>query len=223
MLSLPAFKKKTFGARRAGARRLARRVSPGVAIAAAHAKDAPVKDERMEDESGPAADSQLPYDSWMEESLRHVVIRALQYAAEQGLPGAHHFYITFRTDFPGVQIPSRLTQKYPQEMTIVLQHQFRDLVVDKEARRFGVTLQFGGVSAALSIPLEAVSAFVDPSIQYGLRFRVTMPEPVAQAPEPAAPTVVEKIGREKAAAENPAEADAKPQVVSLDAFRKRRD
>ncbi len=197
--------------------------SPGVANAAAHAKDAPVKDERMEDESGPAADSQLPYDSWMEESLRHVVIRALLHAAEFGLPGAHHFYITFRTDYPGVQIPSRLTQKYPQEMTIVLQHQFRDLVVDKEARRFGVTLSFGGVSAALSIPLDAVSAFVDPSIQYGLRFRVNMPEPAAQAaPEPPAATVVEKVGREKLA-DKPAEAETKPQVVSLDAFRKRRD
>jgi hypothetical protein len=166
----------------------------------------------------------------MEESLRHVVIRALQHAATIGLPGAHHFYITFRTDYPGVQIPARLTQKYPQEMTIVLQHQFRDLVVDKEARRFGVTLSFGGVSASLSIPLDAVSAFVDPSIQYGLRFRVNMPEPVAQAAEPAAPMTiaekigVEKVGREKAA-DKPAAAEEapKPQVVSLDAFRKRRD
>jgi hypothetical protein len=164
----------------------------------------------MEDESGPAADSQLPYDTWMEESLRHVVVRALRHAAEHGLPGAHHFYVTFRTDYPGVQLPARLLQKYPQEMTIVLQHQFRDLVVEKDASRFGVTLSFGGVPAALSVPLEAVSAFVDPSIQYGLRFKVDVPETAAPAPEPA-----------PASAE--ASDEAAPQVVSLDAFRKRRE
>ena len=169
----------------------------------------------MVDESGPAADSQLPYDTWMEESLRYVVLRALQYAADIGLPGAHHFYVTFRTDFPGVHIPARLKQKYPQEMTIVLQHQYRDLVVDREQRRFGVTLSFGGVSATLSVPLDAVSAFVDPSIQYGLRFKVLMPDP----PEPGL-NDSEKPAEEKQA--EPADADG-PQVVSLDAFRKRRD
>jgi hypothetical protein len=171
----------------------------------------------MEDESGPAADSQLPYDTWMEESLRHVVVRALQYAADIGLPGAHHFYVTFRTDYPGVQIPARLLQKYPQEMTIVLQHQFRDLVIDKEARRFAVTLSFGGVSAALSIPLDAVSAFVDPSIQYGLRFKVQIPEIEPPTADP------DTTDGDKPAAETPSESDAQPQVVSLDAFRKRRD
>jgi hypothetical protein len=186
-------------------------------MAAGGAKDGGVKDMRMEDETGPAADSQLPYDTWMEESLRHVVVRALQYAADIGLPGAHHFYVTFRTDYPGVQIPARLLQKYPQEMTIVLQHQFRDLVVDKENRRFAVTLSFGGVSAALNIPLDAVSAFVDPSIQYGLQFKVQMPdaEPPVAGPEAA--------GGDRPSVEKPPEPDAKPQVVSLDAFRKRRD
>ncbi len=187
-----------------------------VAFAATHAKDALPEEARMEDETGPAADSQLPYDIWMEESLRHVVVRALEHAAEFGLPGAHHFYVTFRTDHPGVKIPSRLLQKYPQEMTIVLQHQFRDLVVDKEGGRFGVSLSFGGVSANLSVPLAAVSAFVDPSIQYGLRFKVRSPDP---APEPAAnqPTPETKDAAQEAGP------DAAPQVVSLDAFRKRRD
>ncbi len=164
----------------------------------------------MEDETGPAADSQLPYDTWMEESLRHVVVRALMHAAEHGLPGAHHFYVTFRTDFPGVSLPARLLQKYPQEMTIVLQHQFRDLLVEKDGSRFGVTLSFGGVLSALSVPLAAVSAFVDPSIQYGLRFKVQAPEivpaPKVDAPAPAADK------------QEPAQ-----QVVSLDAFRKRRE
>ncbi len=162
----------------------------------------------MEDDTNQAPDSLLPYDAWMEDSLRYVVLRALEHVLEHGLPGNHHFYITFRTDFPGVQLPSRLLQKYPQEMTIVLQHQYRDLVVDAASRSFGVTLSFGSVPAALTIPLAAVTAFVDPSIQYGLRFRVDLPEP---APQP------------EAAAAPAADAAPAPQVVSLDAFRKRRD
>jgi hypothetical protein len=107
-----------------------------------------------------------------------------------------------------VVIPARLLEKYPHEMTIVLQHQFRDLVADERTRILGVTLSFGGVSATLTVPLDAVSAFADPSIQYGLRFTVKMPElpaPVSVA-EPPAPAP-----------------DATPQVVSLDAFRKRRE
>jgi hypothetical protein len=165
----------------------------------------------MEDDT-PPADSLLPYDAWMEESLRHVVVRAVRHAASVGLPGKHHFYITFRTDYPGAVLPSRLREKYPQEMTIVLQHQFRDLVVDETARTISVTLSFGGVSAALVVPLDSISAFVDPSIQYGLRFNVQMPEPQPEAepvislPEPEAPRP-----------------DTTPQVVSLDAFRKRKD
>ena len=87
----------------------------------------------MEDDT-PPADSLLPYDEWMEESLRHVIVRAVRHAATVGLPGKHHFYITFRTDYPGVTIPARLREKYPQEMTIVLQHQFRDLTADEATR-----------------------------------------------------------------------------------------
>lgn len=169
----------------------------------------------MEDDTSQAPDSLLPYDAWMEDSLRYVVLRALDHVLENGLPGNHHFYITFRTDFPGVQLPSRLLQKYPQEMTIVLQHQYRDLVVDTASRTFGVTLSFGGVPAALTIPLDAVTAFVDPSIQYGLRFRVDVPEPEAK------PKPVE--AEAEAAPSPPAEAAPAPQVVSLDAFRKRRE
>jgi hypothetical protein len=162
----------------------------------------------MEDDT-PPADSLLPYDEWMEDSLRHVVVRAVRHAASVGLPGKHHFYITFRTDYPGAVLPARLREKYPQEMTIVLQHQFRDLVADDVGRTISVTLSFGGVSAALVVPLDAISAFVDPSIQYGLRFNVHMPEAAAAPPAPAEPAI--------------AKPDSTPQVVSLDAFRKRKD
>jgi hypothetical protein len=165
----------------------------------------------MEDDSGETPESLLPYDQWMEDSLRYVVVRALQHAATEGLPGKHHYYITFRTDYPGVVLPARLLEKYPQEMTIVLQHQFRDLIADERTRMLGVTLSFGGVSATLTVPLDAVSAFVDPSIQYGLRFTVKMPERPAPAPAPVEEPPSQPAG------------DATPQVVSLDAFRKRRE
>ncbi len=154
-------------------------------------------------------ESLLPYDLWMEEALRGVVARALTHAMTEGLPGQHHFYITFQTGYPGVVIPPRLLQKYPDEMTIVLQHQYDNLMVDEVAGLFGVSLSFGGVLSALTVPFAAVSAFVDPHVQYGLRFRVQMPA----AAEPAAPPPPAL----------PAPADATPQVVSLDAFRRKRD
>lgn len=172
-------------------------------------------DAAMEDDTPGAPDSLLPYDEWMEDSLRHVVVRALRFAAHEGLPGNHHFYITFRTDYPGVVIPNRLREKYPHEMTIVLQHQFSDLYVDEPARLFGVTLSFGGIASPLTVPLDAVSGFVDPSIQYGLRFRVHQPAATEAEAEAA-------VAEEPPAEPAPA-ADATPQVVSLDAFRKRRD
>ena len=88
-----------------------------------------------------------------------------------GLPGEHHFYLTFRTDYPGVVMPPRLRAQYPQEMTIVLQHQFWDLKMDQEAGLISVGLSFGGVAAALVIPLGAVTGFADPHVRYGLRFQ----------------------------------------------------
>jgi hypothetical protein len=162
--------------------------------------------------SGLVPDSLLPYDQWMEEAMRGVVSRALSHVAEEGLPGQHHFYITFRTNYPGVVIPPRLLAKYPEEMTIVLQHQYDRLYVDDAAKLFGVGLSFGGVLSPLTIPFAAISAFVDPHVQYGLRFNIAPPKQVAAPePEPAAPTPP---------ATEPGET---PQVVSLDAFRRRRD
>ena len=159
----------------------------------------------------------------MEDAQRQVVMRAIAYAAEQGLPGDHHFYVTFRTDFPGVQVPARISAQYPEEMTVVLQHQFWDLTVDEAVTQFSVGLSFGGVPSQLSIPFDAISAFADPEVQYGLRFSpvstaaeeepAPAPGPVAALPAPAAPPPA------------PAAGDADPpedaQVVSLDAFRRR--
>ena len=168
-----------------------------------------------EDQAG--TPSLLPYDAWMEDAMRGVMVRALCYVAAHGLPGGHHFYITFRTDHPGTVIPTRLSAQYPQEMTIVLQHQFGGLSVDEAARALSVRLSFGGVPSSLLIPFDAVSAFTDPEVQIGLRFGVVMPQ---KAP---APTEVVRLAPAPAPQEDspPAAESAAPSVVSLDAFRKR--
>jgi uncharacterized protein len=162
----------------------------------------------MDDDQKQRPDSLLPYEKWIEQALRQVVAQAIEHVAVQGLPGGHHFYITFRTDHPGVEIPQRVRAQYPKEMTIVLQHQFWDLGFNPEAQAIQVGLSFGGVPSKLIIPLDAVVEFADPHIRYGLRFQVAgppPPEPKQEEPKPA-----------------PALKDAEPgQVVSLDAFRRR--
>src|SRR5688572_10054317 len=106
----------------------------------------------MSDNSTAPTESLLPYAQWTEEALRAVVQDALIHVGKHGLPGDHHFYLTFRTDHPGVSIPGHLRARYPKEMTIVLQHRFWDLAVDKAADSFSVGLSFGGVPSMLSVP-----------------------------------------------------------------------
>lgn len=156
----------------------------------------------------------LPYDSWIDEAMRGVVRRALQYAAEEGLPGAHHFYVSFSTTAPGVDIGPDLRVLYPEEMTIVLQHQFWDMVVGEEA--VAVTLRFRGRPHRLTIPFAAVTAFVDPSVNFALQLR--------------GKDGVTRAGREDGDDEPAAVKDeaAKPElagdgghVIALDSFRKK--
>ena len=159
------------------------------------------------------AESLLPYSYWTEEALRQVVQDALSHAAQHGLPGEHHFYLSFGTTHPGVAMPGHLRARYPQEMTIVLQHKFWDLVVDKQAGTFSVRLSFGGVAALLTVPFAALTAFADPHVRFGLRFESAVPAP-AQQPAPETAPVAD-------AASGAAAAPEAPQVVSLDAFRRR--
>ena len=159
-------------------------------------------------ETAPPPHSLLPYDAWTEEALRLVVVRAIAHASAEGLPADHHFYLTFRTDFSGVVVPPRLRAQYPDEMTIVLQHQFWDLKVDEPTGLITVSLSFGGVPANLAIPLAAVTGFADPYVQFGLRFGAGNAAPPPPEPEPEAQL-------EPEAPREP------PQVVSLDAFRRR--
>jgi hypothetical protein len=110
----------------------------------------------------------IRYDLQVQEALRGVVRKVLADAARDGLPGEHHFYITFRTQAPGVKMSNRLREQYPEEMTIILQYQFWDLKVEESF--FEVGLHFKNVPELLRVPFEAVSGFYDPSVQFGLKF-----------------------------------------------------
>lgn len=120
--------------------------------------------------SADVADSLIPYDEIVQEALRAVVSRVLGQVADGGLPGSHHFYITFKTTAQGVDIPQRLRDRFPDEMTIVLQHRFWDLDVDDE--RFSVGLSFNSIPATLVIPFAAITGFHDPAVNFELRFQV---------------------------------------------------
>ncbi len=111
---------------------------------------------------------EINYDKLVEKSLKYVVVEALKIAAEEGLPGEHHFYITFKTSHPAARLSSQLLNQYPEEMTIVLQHQFANLMIG--TTYFEVDLSFGGVPQTLRIPYEAISYFADPYAKFALSF-----------------------------------------------------
>lgn len=117
-------------------------------------------------------DEFINYGQLIDDAMHIIVKRALEIVVSEGLPGDHHFFISFLTDYPGVQISQALKQKYPEEMTIVLQYQFQDLYVDDNG--FGVTLSFNNVNENLVIPFGALTAFADPSVKFGLQFRHMM-------------------------------------------------
>ena len=108
------------------------------------------------------------YDALVDDALRSVVKRVLTQVAETGLPGSHHFYISFRSGDPGVELPEYLRAKYPEEMTIVLQHQYWDLILREDD--FEVTVSFNKQQERIKVPFAALSAFVDPSVRFGLQF-----------------------------------------------------
>jgi hypothetical protein len=159
------------------------------------------------------AQAQIDYPKLVERALRHVVRDTLTLVAEQGLPGAHHLYITFRTDHPGVTLPDSLRARYPSEMTIVLQFEFWGLEVGQDG--FGVTLSFANVSHRLEIPFAAITVFADPSVEFGLQFTYADKEAAAaRRPGPHLQPV---------ASARPIAADGEDSaaVVTLDQFRKK--
>ena len=167
-------------------------------------------------------DTGLRYDEMVENALRGVVSQALRHVLEYGLHGDHHFYITFHTDFPGVRIPKRLKERYPEEITIVLQHQFWDLLVGEE--HFEVTLSFDKKSELLVVPFAAISAFADPSVKFGLQFAVEEIEEDEDSAEALRLAVDDAVADSEL--EDEAKNDSAPahtgsaEVITLDAFRK---
>ncbi|RTL73364.1 MAG: hypothetical protein EKK36_15440, partial [Bradyrhizobiaceae bacterium] len=130
----------------------------------------------------------IRYDVLTRDALRGVLRRVLTDAAESGLPGDHHFYITFLSTAEGVKLSPRLLSQYPQEMTVILQHQFWDLVVTED--HFEVGLSFGGIPERLVVPFSAITRFFDPSVQFGLQFETAENQAVEenQTAEEAAPS-----------------------------------
>ena len=169
----------------------------------------------------------LRYDKMVESALRGVVRSSVEEVMEYHMrhnmmPGEHHFYITFLTDFPGVKIPEYLRERYPGEMTIVLQHQFSDLSVDAE--KMGVTLSFNMMPERLVIPLAAISIFADPSVNFALQFQplgdaiedadLALLDELDDDPDPG-PGTGGGVKKKKSASKESGE------VISLDKFRKK--
>jgi uncharacterized protein len=170
------------------------------------------------------ATDHIRYDVLARDALRGVLRRVLTDAAEHGLPGEHHFYITFLSRADGVKLSPRLLAQYPDEMTIILQHQFWDLVVTED--RFEVGLSFGGIPERLVVPFAAIRSFLDPSVQFGLQFEPS--DAVPEQPASKLPAVPASPPSPAPATEPAAESTDEPpkpgegaEVVRLDRFRKK--
>jgi uncharacterized protein len=166
------------------------------------------------------AEDLMRYDELAQNALRGVVREALRRVEKSGLPGEHHFYIAFNTRFPGVTISDKLLQRHAREMTIVLQHQYSNLIVADD--HFSVVLYFDQLPEKLVVPYAAIKGFLDPAVKFGLQFDAV---PTEQAKLPAkieeTPEAMADSPRDEADTEMRADNPEKEKVVSLDAFRKK--
>jgi len=171
------------------------------------------------------ATDHIRYDVLARDALRNVLRKVLTDAAAHGLPGEHHFFITFASKAEGVKLSQRLLAQYPEEMTIILQHQFWDLIVLDD--RFEVGLSFGGIPERLVVPFSAIKSFLDPSVKFGLQFETAdVAEPAAEnsaaAPTPAAAPVPAPAAEIAETADEPTPpSPGGAEVVRLDRFRKK--
>jgi uncharacterized protein len=168
------------------------------------------------------ATDHIRYDVLARDALRGVLRRVLTDAAEHGLPGDHHFFITFLSTADGVKLSPRLLAQYPEEMTVILQHQFWDLVVTDD--RFEVGLSFGGIPERVVVPFNAIKSFFDPSVQFGLTFEPsdavseTPATNLPAVPAPAMPPVAAPAAENQ---DEPVKPSEGAEVVRLDRFRKK--
>jgi uncharacterized protein len=170
------------------------------------------------------ATDHIRYDVLARDALRGVLRRVLTDAAEHGLPGEHHFFITFLSTAEGVKLSPRLLAQYPEEMTVILQHQFWDLTVTED--RFEVGLSFGGIPERLVVPFHSIKSFFDPSVQFGLQFEASdaAEAPAASPPAVAAPSPAPsalKLSESTEHQDEPPKPGEGAEVVRLDRFRKK--
>jgi len=170
----------------------------------------------------------LPYDQWIEDSLRGVIRRAIQHVQKFGFPGNHHYYISFNTKDTGVSIPAYLKAQHPEDMTIVLQYQYEDLIVEDSF--FSVSLRFNGKPETLVIPFTSITSFADPSVDFGLQLKTLTAEQVRMLEEDpsldevedssvaAQQTISQEIETESDVADGP---EKTGEVIALDSFRKK--
>lgn len=161
----------------------------------------------------------IDYAKLIDDAMHFVVKSALRQVAKQGLPPTHHFFVTFKTDSKGVMMSDKLRERYPEEMTIVIQHQFYDLEVDED--HFSIVLSFDGVKHNLTVPFSSLISFVDPSVKFGLQFSQIFDGEQAPEEEEEKPS-----GKKKKAPAKGKETKAKKgenNVITLDKFRKKED
>lgn len=167
----------------------------------------------------------IDFPGLIDHAMRDVVRNALDLVAAGGLPGEHHFFVSFRTDFPGVEMSDTLLEKHPHEMTIVLQHQFWDLKVDDD--KFAITLSFNNIPEKLVIPFQAMTAFADPSVKFGLQFHTFIDEDLMDELLDSEDDLLERLEEEfapvasKVKLSEKKKDEPKGEVVTLDAFRKK--
>ena len=162
------------------------------------------------------SDDILRYDLMIEAALRDVVRETISTVGQNGLPGEHHFYITFLTNFPGVEIPDYLRKQYADEMTIVLQYQFFGLKLEDDALH--VTLSFNNVKERLVVPIESITTFADPSVNFALQFQSGQSDDDDDEDGEEGPAAIAEGGAKK---DKPAGEEKRGEVISLDSFRKK--
>ncbi len=156
----------------------------------------------------------IGYDEIIENSMRSVIFETLKKVEKTGLPGKHYFIITFLVRFPGVVMPKSLLEKYPEEMTIAIQYQYKNLVVEQDD--FKISLSFSGKYEKLTIPYKAVTSFTDPSMNFGLKFSVNYDDLVEDG-------IDDNLSPANKSEPKKKEIDLSAKIVSLDAFRKNKD
>ncbi len=161
----------------------------------------------------------IDYGNLMHDAMRSLIRNVLLDVADNGLPGAHHFFITFDTGHPDAELADWLSDRYPDEMTVVMQHWYDNLEVTNDG--FSITLNFGDAPEPLYIPYDAIRTFVDPSVEFGLRFEQQEEEAEARKSEPKADNNEDALPQTDESELEVEEAPAKAaEIVSLDSFRK---